>query len=67
MTIAPTRTNAIGCPVARAAFPEKSENHEDFLLTDSIFSISFAYGQSNGRGNLPKRNQAVVGYWVNLH
>jgi hypothetical protein len=32
---------------ARAAFPEKSENHEDFLLTDSTCSIRFAHGQSN--------------------
>ena len=37
MTIAPTRTKARGCPAARAAFPEKSENHEDILLIEWAF------------------------------
>ena len=30
---APARANTTGCPVARAVFLAKSENHDDFLFT----------------------------------
>jgi ferritin-like metal-binding protein YciE len=68
MTIPPTKTKAIGCPAARADFAEKSENHEDFLLTHRPLSLSFANGQSSGRGNLYKNEtrQSPPDGWLNL-